>query len=88
MAETGEVRHVVVDETTWPVPDEVEWVLRYGTPERREAVRYGVASIVSAYWSLLDPNRTQADAVAMLKRARRAVAAPRPTHDPEVTNDG
>jgi hypothetical protein len=76
MAVSGEgaVPHVVVDETTWPIPDETEWVLRYGTTESREALRYGVASIVSAYWSLLDPNRTQGDAVAMLKRARRAAA--------------
>jgi hypothetical protein len=66
------VRYVVVDETTWPVPDGAEWVLRYGTTEAREAQRLSVASIVNAYWSLLDPNRTQGDAIAMLRRARRA----------------
>jgi len=78
------VPHVVVDDTTWPIPDETEWVLRYGTTEAREALRYGVASIVNAYWSLLDPLRTQGEAVAMLKRGRRAAVAhyrPSPTQE-------
>lgn len=75
LGEAATVRHVVVDETTWPIPDEAEWILRYGTTGAREAQRMGVASIVNAYWSLLDPNRTQADAIAMLKRARRAALA-------------
>lgn len=69
---SAEVRYVVIDETTWPIPDGIEWVLRYGEPAAREAQRYGVASIVAAYSSLLDPVYSQADAVAMLKRARRA----------------
>lgn len=72
------VRYVVVDDTTWPVPlstDEIdgpEWVQRYATPERIVKQRMRVASIVAAYSHLIDPNITQADAITSLKHARRA----------------
>ena len=72
------VRYVVVDDTTWPVPyhdDEIdgpEWVQRYAPPERVVKQRMRVASIISAYRALLDPSITQAEAIEKLKLARRA----------------
>jgi hypothetical protein len=66
------VAYVAVEGCACPVPDGAEWTLRYGTPEAREAQRYGVASIVSAYAHLLDPSVTQGAALATLKRLRRA----------------
>ena len=75
---TSNVRFVVINNTTWPVPfssDDVDgpgWVQRYGTPERVVEQRMTVASVISAYTHLLDPNITQTDAIAALKRARRA----------------
>lgn len=75
---TSNVRFVVVDDTTWPVPfssDDVDgpgWVQRYGTPERVVEQRMTVASIVTSYSYLIDPSLSQTDAIAALKRARRA----------------
>lgn len=66
------VAYVAVEGCACPVPDGAEWTLRYGTTEAREAQRYSVASIVAAYAHLLDPNVTQTDALASLKRLRRA----------------
>jgi hypothetical protein len=54
------------------VTDDTEWNLRYA-PE--QANLFHAAIIVSAYASLVDPSITQAQAIDMLKRARRAVAA-------------
>ena len=74
------IHHVVVEDTTWPVDlssddeDSAEWVLRYGTPERREAQRMSVASIVSAYKDMTDPRRSLKDGTAMLRRSRTAAA--------------
>ena len=72
------IRNVIVEDTTWPVDvstddeDAAQWILRYGSPERREAQRMSVASILSAYADLTDPRRSMADATAMLRRARKA----------------
>ena len=84
------IHHVVVEDTTWPVDlssddeDSAEWVLRYGTPERREAQRMSVASIVSAYKDMTDPRRSLKDCTAMLRRALTAAAeaCARPTPTP------
>ncbi len=72
------IKSIKVEDTTWPVDigtdDEVsaEWVLRYGTTERREAQRLSVASVLGAYEYLVDPNRSMKDATASLRRARKA----------------
>lgn len=80
--DTGEKRTVnyVRDEATdtvWPVPHGAEWVLRYGTPEGREAQRMGVASIIAAYEYLTNPHLPQYAAIDALKRARKASASGR-----------
>jgi hypothetical protein len=67
-----------IDDTTWPVDwssdqeDSAEWVLRYGTTERREAQRMSVASILSAYSHLVDPTLSSKGAQSALRRARKA----------------
>ena len=64
-----------VEETVWPVDDgdpSAEWVQRYGGPEALLDQSLFVASIVAAYNQMTSPTITQADAFAMLKRARRA----------------
>ena len=74
------IRHVVVEDTTWPVDvstddeDAAQWVLRYGNTARREEQRMSVASILSAYADITDPRRSLKDATAMLRRARKAQA--------------
>lgn len=68
------VEYVRVEDTTWPVSFGSEWVLRYGTTEAREVQRMGVASIISAYQYLVDPQLPQQAAIAALKRARKACA--------------
>ena len=48
------IRNVIVEDTTWPVDvstddeDAAQWILRYGSPERREAQRMSVASILGS----------------------------------------
>jgi hypothetical protein len=73
------VRYVEIEDTLWPVDAcdwdgsaSAEWVLRYGTPEDRERQRLSVASVLSAYEYLTDPNRSMKDATASLRRARKA----------------
>lgn len=59
-----------VEGTVWPINvGETEWNLRYA-PER--ACRLHAASIAHAYSFLVDPEITQKDAIAALKRARKA----------------
>lgn len=52
--------------------DSVQWILRYA-PDRFDRHLFA-ASILAAYAALLDPNITQGDAIAKLKRARKARA--------------
>lgn len=59
------------DGTTWPIPGETEWQLRYGPSLR--TTRLHAASIVQAYAVLVDPTISQAEAIRCLKRARQAV---------------
>lgn len=74
------IRHVVVEDTVWPVDyssddeDAAQWVLRYGTTERRESQRLSVASILSAYAHLTDPELSLKGATAALRRARQAAS--------------
>ena len=74
------IRYIQLGETTWPIDrsdedeDTAQWVLRYGSTERREAHRLAVASILSSYAYLIDPNRSLKDATASLRRARQAAA--------------
>ena len=66
--------------TTWPVDvsseaeDSTQWILRYA-PGRNETTFATAASVLSAYAALIDPSRTQGEAVEMLKRARRCAAS-------------
>jgi hypothetical protein len=75
------IHYFPAGDTSWPVDvgtedeDSAEWVLRYGTPERREAQRMAVASILSAYADLTGPHRSMKDATALLRHAREARAA-------------
>lgn len=62
------------DGTTWPVPADTEWHLRYGVLASYREFRLHAASIVAAYAHLVDPDITEKDAIESLKRARRAVA--------------
>lgn len=72
------IRYSVVEDTTWPVDintddeDSCEWVQRYGTPERVYDQRMSVASMLSAFKDMTDPNRSMKDCTAMLRRARIA----------------
>lgn len=72
------IKSIKVEDTLWPVDvatedeDSAEWILRYGITERREDQRLSVASILSAYEYLIDPNRTLKDATESLRRARKA----------------
>jgi hypothetical protein len=49
----------LIDGTNWPLPDVddgesgLEWQLRYGNPETREAIRFQVAAIVGAFTALI-----------------------------------
>ena len=74
------IRYTRVGETSWPIDwsdedeDTSQWALRYGSTERREAQRLSVASVLSSYAHLIDPNRSMKDATASLRRARQAAA--------------
>lgn len=72
-------RFVTVDDTTWPIEvGDLAWVLRYGMPvEQRPEVltrqdRLILASVVESYLFLIDPTRPHKEAVASLRRARKA----------------
>mgnify|MGYP001408441223 CR=1 FL=1 len=65
---TADPRYGRVDGTTWPIPGDTEWHLRYGPHPNMHA-----ASIAAAYAFLVDPSRSQKDAIESLKRARKAV---------------
>jgi hypothetical protein len=75
------IRFTHVDDTVWPIDwssedeDSAQWVLRYGNLERREAQRLGVASILCAYATLLDPDLFMKTATEMLRRGRRAMTS-------------
>jgi len=71
---------VRVDDTSWPIdggPDGASCndQLRYTTERRPNDLV--VASMLSAYEALICPSITQGDAIASLKRARKAAAAAR-----------
>lgn len=74
------IHHAQVDDTTWPVDyeteleDLAEWILRYGTTQRREDQRMSVASVLAAYRDLTDPRIPLKEAIARLRLARRASA--------------
>lgn len=79
-------RYVAIDNTIWPIPGDAEWVLRYGTESAREHQRVFVASVVGAYSALTDPDLSQKDALAMLKRARASRVES--LQDKEASDDG
>ena len=72
------IHYSFADDTMWPIDwsdndeDSAQWVLRYGTPERREAQRLSVASVLNSYAHLLDLDLSLEDATASLRRARAA----------------
>lgn len=73
------IHYIHVDETVWPVDvsneleDSAQWTLRYGAHVHITDHRYSIASVLAAYASLLDPDRTTEDAIAMLRRVRKVV---------------
>lgn len=64
------------DGSAWPDPsdpNEIEWCLRYGSPEERETVTMPAASYMAAYRSLIYlPSRRRAEVVRKIKTALRA----------------
>lgn len=70
------VWHGTCDDTAWPVDliGDMSWVLRYGDPATIIEKRMTIASFVSSYNYLVDPNLSQTDAIAALKRARKVAA--------------
>lgn len=65
--------YVVVDDNTWPVRvGDIEWLLRYGNRPLTRSEQLIAASTLNAYSCLADPAISQKDAIAKLKRARRA----------------
>lgn len=70
MGTPGAVAYYCVDGTTQPVAREIEWVLRYGQPTKDDLL--AAASIINAHSSMCSGWRSMKDAVAMLRRARRA----------------
>ena len=81
MTPISNVMFIAVDDTQWPIPmwwceevDGPEWVQRHAADvDRVVEQRMRVASLIAAYSSLLDPNLSQTDAIAQLKRARKAL---------------
>lgn len=64
-------KYVTIEDTVWPVNlNESAWLLRYGPHHD-----YHAASAVDAFCHLMSPGITQTDAIAALKRGRRATAA-------------
>lgn len=60
--------------TTWSRADgptaDMNWTLRYGTPEQREAIALAVASVLSSYTALVYlPAKRRAEIVRMLREA-------------------
>lgn len=70
MASSVSVRWFKVDDTSWPVPVELEHRLRYDTGRRD----LEAASVVAAYSALVDPAISQKQAIESLLRARKAAA--------------
>jgi len=54
-------RNLFFDNMTWPIPDDIEWTLRYGKPTQ-EDIMFS-ASIVSAYRGLVMKNKKERDRV-------------------------
>lgn len=69
------MRWIRVEDTTWPVDVDgtTQDALRY-KGDGWTALRLAAASVMSAYAYLTDPTLTQTDAIASLKRARKAAA--------------
>lgn len=64
-----------VERTVWPVNvGDIEWSLRYSNVPMDRATQLTAASALNAYQALTDPSISQADAIAQLKRARKAQA--------------
>lgn len=58
MSEKVELKYKSFDGMVWPVPNtNIEHILRYGNPEEILCNRVSVASIVSAYTSLVKKNQ-------------------------------
>lgn len=53
--------------------DSLEWVLRYGSPERVIAARFDAAGIVCAYQALIDAPRVRREQVVRAIRAAMKV---------------
>jgi hypothetical protein len=66
----GSIHYREVENTVWPVNVRgIEWELRYGAKGNHKLV---AASVVAAYAALIDPTLSEKDAIAKLRRARRA----------------
>ena len=59
--------------TVYPVNvGNLEWALRYGADEVVLRDRMITAAVVACYAHLIDPSRSQGEAIEVLKRARKA----------------
>lgn len=86
-APTPRQRYGHVEGTAWPVnltstdeEDGLEWKLRYAREHLTRSEHLLLASVVSAYVHLTDPNRTQEEARRSLRRARTAAQEARRAH--------
>lgn len=59
-------RNLFFDNMTWPIPDDIEWTLRYGKPTQEDLMFS--ASIVSAYWGLVMKTKEERDRVIRVLR--------------------
>jgi hypothetical protein len=66
-------RYGTADDTTWPVDvGDLEWALRNNPDSLTREDQQVLASVVHAYLTLINPRTTHGDAVASLRRARKA----------------
>lgn len=54
-------RNLFFDNMSWPVPDNIEWTLRYGKPTQEDLMF--AASIVSAYCALVSKTKKGRESV-------------------------
>jgi hypothetical protein len=62
--------YVIFDDMNWPLPDtDLAWRLRYGNPTREDLLRS--ASILSAYYALIDHSQKRRNYIASVIKENR-----------------
>lgn len=96
MRHCGKHHVILEDGTCWAVDREtpegeysLEWVLRYGSPDRIVAARMTLASILGSYTALLNQTQKRRNRVAKeLCAALAAWPSPEPSADPGDASKG